>query len=241
MKCSTQLDAQFLISLHTCVSLPSRKAAFAYFIHISCPSVIRQCPGTVIERNFEVGASLDVSFTINTSSTLTALHRGVASTERSLSRISRDGPRRSQGSHAERITTPFSRRLGAAGATRTLGEGGATFTLGDDSEIRFSGGATTDGTWSPLEDSSTTDGAAELVAAISKFESTAVYSIILLPPPDREINDAGTRESGPGSKWPFAPLACCYHWVERNLLRLRTHSLRRAGCFNVCAFTTGRW
>lgn len=75
------------------------------------------------------------------------------------------------------------------------GGGGAMFAVGDRSRVWFSSGAWLDGSWSPLQEgTSTANSEGQVVAVIDKFRSGAVYSMLFLLADEPEVRDSSTLE-----------------------------------------------
>lgn len=168
----------------------------------------RQCPGTLIERNFEVGASLHVKFSVNASRPLLALcgsdlaENHLASSQGKLGKGESGKGTQSvtgRGLHGEQRVScvPEDGSLPAGGQ----GQGGARIYAGNLSAIQFSSGAELDGTWAPLVGNSpAADTSGEFVAAIGTFNRTAVYSIALFFASDEQLSRSETEGTGTKSE-----------------------------------------
>lgn len=156
----------------------------------------RQCPGTTIARNFEMGTSLDVSFVVSGSAPLTEVcyaeyssgedggggggreedafssnHHGASRGRRLLDQnetIFDNTVCTDEGEEDKRFT---SWRWGADGAT---------FALGDNSRIRLAGHAKLDEGWTPLRNGfSTANEEGDVTASLESFADEAVLSTLL--------------------------------------------------------------
>lgn len=172
----------------------------------------RQCPGTLIERNFEVGASLHVKFSVNASRPLLALcgpnsaENHLASSQGRLGKgASGKGAQYAtgRGLHGEQRVScvPGDGSLPVGGQR----QGGARIYAGNLSAIQFSSGAELDGTWTPLVGgSSAADTPGDFVATIGTFNRTAVYSIALFFASDEQLSRS--EKGGTGTKSEHTPI-----------------------------------
>lgn len=166
----------------------------------------RQCQGTTIERNFEVGASLSMSFAMSGDTPMaavcglmTSVHEENSEGAQAESIKAADTSRSTNGQIPGRLLVGGNETLCADGnegvVTWTWGESVASFALGPHSRVRFSNGARLDGAWSPLEEGlSTANAKGELVTAVGKFESRAVYSALFFFADDEEAADRATAD-----------------------------------------------
>lgn len=183
----------------------------------------RQCPGTTIDRNFEVGTSLSVSFAVDGPSSLTAVCNDSAwNTDPNTGSGSVEA---SDAKSAHGITTakspPRGRLLLDDEANGTLfqtfcnndgdedvleagwrwGVGGATFALGELSRIRLASDALLDGLWSPVREGySTASEEGQITASVEMFETRAIYSALVFYDNVEVVQENSTTDNTRESK-----------------------------------------
>ena len=188
----------------------------------------RQCPGTTIDRNFEVGTSLSVSFVVDGPSSLTAVcndsawntdpNLGSGSVESSDAKSAHgltaaEGPRRGRLLLDDEANgTLFQTFCNNDDDEDVLdvgwrwGAGGATFALGELSRIRLASDALLDGLWVPVREGySTANEEGEITASVEMFESRAIYSALIfyddvVAVQERSATDIFTRKSKLGAE-----------------------------------------
>lgn len=204
-----------------------------------CPRLLssrRQCPGTIIDRNFQVGTSLSVSFTVNGTAPLTALCDGTTSNtgagdnqtlveivgNSTTDGLATEGP----GRHRLLLDETNITSNGTFCSEDWDGEEAGwawdadvvAFSLGETSRIRLVSSALLDGLWSPLREGfSTANKEGDITVVVDTFESQATYSTLLFFAKVEVTDETNAGDEGEGET--ISPWTARRRATERRTVR----------------------